>query len=252
MNIVEELSKIALLGSTWVMWLLIGLSVVSLTVMAERWLYFRKISRGRPGLRARLANGLLARDDEGVTRLLAGTNIESKVLSAAWRWRSSGGESFNSALESELASHREALERGSTLLGTIGNNAPFIGLFGTVIGVIEAFHYLGDSTGNNANMGKVMAGIAEALVATGVGIFVAIPAVVAFNVIQKKIGQVETEIVALGKLIEAHLVGTPGAQLPEPRGAEGADLRSSGRAAAEKARSTSLSSTPATALSAKE
>ncbi len=83
------------------------------------------------------------------------------------------------------------------LLGTLGNNAPFVGLFGTVLGVIEAFHQLADSS-NKAAMGNVMSGIAEALIATGVGLFVALPAVVAYNVAQKKIGDIESNAAAMG------------------------------------------------------
>jgi biopolymer transport protein ExbB/TolQ len=96
------------------------------------------------------------------------------------------------------------LERGMALLGTLGNNAPFIGLFGTVLGVIEAFHQLGDGA-NKAAMGNVMSGIAEALVATGVGLFVALPAVVAYNLVQKRIGEIENGVGGLGKLLTAAL-----------------------------------------------
>ena len=81
-----------------------------------------------------------------------------------------------------------------TLLGTLGNNAPFVGLLGTVLGVIEAFHQLGAAGQNKEAMGNVMAGIAEALVATGVGLFVALPAVVAYNIVQKKIGEIEANV----------------------------------------------------------
>ena len=93
------------------------------------------------------------------------------------------------------------------MLGTLGNNAPFIGLFGTVLGVIIAFAALGESGGQADAMGGVMAGIAEALVATGVGLFVALPAVVAYNVIQKKIGDIESDALALVKVISAHAKG---------------------------------------------
>ena len=92
-------------------------------------------------------------------------------------------------IESELETVRHELESGMTMLGTLGNNAPFIGLLGTVIGVIEAFHQLSDAS-NKGAMNNVMAGIAEALVATGVGLFVAIPAVVAYNIAQKKISDI--------------------------------------------------------------
>ena len=98
------------------------------------------------------------------------------------------------AIDSELAPTAQASSsEGTNLLGTLGNNAPFVGLFGTVLGVIEAFHQLGATGQNKDAMGNVMAGIAEALVATGVGLFVALPAVVAYNVVQKKIGEIEDE-----------------------------------------------------------
>ena len=96
-----------------------------------------------------------------------------------------------------------AVERGLNLLGTIGNNAPFLGLFGTVLGVIEAFHHL--TLGSDQAMGMVMNGIAEALVATAVGIFVALPAVVAYNVFTKQVSLIDNDIAATGKLISALL-----------------------------------------------
>ena len=77
------------------------------------------------------------------------------------------------AVDSELSRIKKELERGTNLLGTLGNNAPFIGLFGTVLGVIIAFSALGEAGQNSSQMGGVMKGIAEALVATGVGLFVA-------------------------------------------------------------------------------
>jgi len=91
------------------------------------------------------------------------------------------------------------------LLGTLGNNAPFVGLLGTVLGVIISFHALGDAGQNTQAMGGVMAGISEALVATGVGLFVALPAVVAYNAIQKRIGEVESQSLSLTKLLTAYV-----------------------------------------------
>ena len=84
-----------------------------------------------------------------------------------------------------LGRERLVLERRLTFLGTLGNNAPFIGLFGTVLGIIRAFHDL--SLGSMKGHTSVMAGISEALVATAIGLFVAIPAVMAFNYFQKQV-----------------------------------------------------------------
>jgi biopolymer transport protein ExbB/biopolymer transport protein TolQ len=114
-----------------------------------------------------------------------------------------GPRALADAIDASLAKARGQLMRSSYLFGTLGNNAPFIGLLGTVIGVIDAFHQLGDAGQNKAAMGNVMTGIAEALVATGVGLFVALPAVVVYNMIQKKIAQVETGVQVLGKLAGA-------------------------------------------------
>ena len=96
-----------------------------------------------------------------------------------------------------------------TLLGTLGNNAPFVGLLGTVIGVIVAFADLAEGS-NKIQMDKVMGGIAEALIATAVGLFVAIPAVVAYNVFQKKITDIEDNVSSISKRLSALLaaVGT--------------------------------------------
>jgi biopolymer transport protein ExbB/biopolymer transport protein TolQ len=201
--IVERLLRVALVGSTWVLYLLFGLSVVSFAVMLDRWLYFRKRSDDVPALRRKLKEKLREGDLEAAEGVLdASPSIEAEVLRSALAWRSGGAEAVADALESETARVRKDLERGLNLLGTLGNNAPFVGLFGTVLGVIEAFHQLAD-TANKAAMGNVMAGISEALVATGVGLFVALPAVVAYNVAQKKIGDIESAAAGLGKLVTA-------------------------------------------------
>lgn len=202
--LVDSLVRFALLGSSWVLYLLLGLSVVSFTAMFERWVFFRKNQRGGEGLREALKRAVVADDEQGIAQALSkSTTVEAGVLREAFEFRDGGAAAFGDGLESALGKARGDLERSMTLLGTLGNNAPFVGLFGTVLGVIEAFAHLG--TGDDAAMTGVMSGIAEALVATGVGIFVAIPAVVAFNVAQKKIGDVENDTTALGKLISAWL-----------------------------------------------
>jgi biopolymer transport protein ExbB/TolQ len=204
MNIVHSLLKVALLGSEWVMYLLLVLSVVSFGAMFERWLYFRKHGQASATLRDKVANALHADDiDEAQRVLAADKSVTARVVLAALRYRSGGGEAVADAADSELARARPELERGLNLLGTLGNNSPFIGLFGTVIGVIIAFQQLGAPGNKAAAMGNVMGGIAEALVATGVGIFVAIPAVVAYNIVQKKIGEIEGDVQSLTKLVTA-------------------------------------------------
>ena len=138
----------------------------------------------------------------GVHRALtASTTVEAAVLREALAFRDGGPGAFLDAVESALAAERPGLDRGTVLLGTIGNNAPFVGLFGTVLGIIEAFSYLG--TGDQSAMGNVMGGISEALVATAVGIFVAIPAVIGFNVAQKRAGELENSVMSQARLLSA-------------------------------------------------
>ena len=123
-------------------------------------------------------------------------------------WMDGGPASLAEALEAEMGRKRKELEKGMTFLGTLGNNAPFIGLFGTVLGVIQSFHQLGAGQSKEA-MGNVMSGISEALIATGVGLVVAIPAVVAFNVAQKRIGEIEGNVGSIGKQVLALLKYDP-------------------------------------------
>ncbi len=204
--LIERLLKVALLGSSWVLYLLLLLSVVSFSTMVERYLYFRRNSGDFDALRRQLRSSLQEGDLGAAERLLAASKaVEARVALEALHWAHGGPGAMTDAVDSELARVKQELERGTNLLGTLGNNAPFVGLLGTVLGVIISFHALGDAGQNTQAMGGVMAGISEALVATGVGLFVALPAVVAYNAIQKKIGEVEANSLSLTKLLTAYV-----------------------------------------------
>ncbi|HEY1533716.1 MAG TPA: MotA/TolQ/ExbB proton channel family protein [Polyangiaceae bacterium] len=204
--LIERLLKVALLGSSWVLYLLLALSVVSFSTMFERFLFFRRHRVDFDALRKQLRKYLQDEDLGAADRLLSGSKaIEARVALEALRWAAGGPGAMTDAVESELARVKTELERGTNLLGTLGNNAPFVGLLGTVLGVIISFHALGDAGQNTQAMGGVMAGISEALVATGVGLFVALPAVVAYNAIQKRIGEVESGALSLTKLLTAYV-----------------------------------------------
>jgi biopolymer transport protein ExbB/TolQ len=244
--IVQSLLKISLLGATWVLYLLLFLSVISIGATLERVLFFRKNKNAGKDLDESLKKALYANDYATAKRVLdKSPTIEASILRDALRWKRGGPEAVNDGLESALGRARQDLDRGATLLGTLGNNAPFVGLFGTIIGVIEAFSHLGASA-QGAGMAKVMGGIAEALIATGVGIFVAIPAVVAYNIFQKKAGEIENHAQSLSRLITAWLHTYPEAReldddlgvseerdLAQEENVEGALLRVSTDGAAE-------------------
>lgn len=203
--LIERLLKLALLGSSWVLYVLIFLSVISVTTVVERWLYFRKHRDDLGALRAQLVKLLDRGDVAGAFGLVRkGRSFEAKLTLVALSWAHAGPEAISDAVEAETGLIRKELERGSNFLGTVGNNAPFVGLLGTVLGVIISFQALGNQGQNADAMGSVMAGIAEALIATGVGLFVAIPAVVAYNVIQKRINDFESDALSLTRLVAAY------------------------------------------------
>ena len=204
--LVERLSRIALLGSTWVLYLLLALSVASLASALERWRFFAKHADDLDALASRFSEALEVEDFDGARQVLRDSpSIAAAIVLAALRWVHGGPRALADAVDASLARSRGQLMRSTYLLGTLGNNAPFVGLLGTVIGVIDAFHELGNAGQNHGAMGNVMSGIAEALVATGVGLFVALPAVVAYNLVQKKIAEVETGVQVLGKLAGAYV-----------------------------------------------
>jgi biopolymer transport protein ExbB/biopolymer transport protein TolQ len=215
--LVERLSRIVLLGSTWVLYLLFALSIISLAAALERWIFFARRSDDMEVLESHFADALESSDFERARGVLqASRSLEAGIVLTALRWAHGGPRALADALDASLARTRRELDRSTTLLATLGNNAPFIGLLGTVIGIINAFHQLGDAGQNKAAMGNVMSGIAEALIATGVGLFVALPAVVVYNVIQKRIAEVETGAQVLGKLAGAFVEARERAGQPLP------------------------------------
>ena len=204
--LIHNLTKVALLGASWVMYLLIALSFVSIAIMLDRFLFFRK-GKGNPD---KLATDLVKRlrdgDRRGAEELLTkSTMIEAKIIKPALDWIDGGPDAVSEVLDASMTRERKEFERGLTFLGTLGNNAPFVGLLGTVIGVIESFHQLGGAGQNHEAMGGVMSGISEALVATAVGLVVALPAVVGYNLAQKKVGEIEANVSIITKQVLALL-----------------------------------------------
>lgn len=216
--LIERLERVALLGSSWVLYLLLALSLLSISVMLERWIFFRRADEDVFELGDKIVELLSKGDRQGAERIIVKSrSIEASVLRRSFPWIDGGPKALTEALEAEMGRKRKELEKGMTFLGTLGNNAPFVGLLGTVLGVIQAFHQLGEGQ-SKAAMGNVMSGIAEALIATGVGLVVALPAVVAYNVAQKKIGDIERNVAAIGHKLIAYveLAGSARAEVEPP------------------------------------
>jgi biopolymer transport protein ExbB len=209
-------------GATWVMWLLLGLSVVSVAVMLERAWFYLSLRDDLAELAAKFRDALRKSDFDKARKTLEGSpSAEAAVVLAGLDEADRGAKAAEEAMQGARALQKIRLERRLAFLGTLGNNAPFIGLLGTVIGVVEAFEALGKEAAGAANASgtpqEVMAAIAEALVATAVGLAVAIPAVVAFNYYQRHSRSIIANTEALSRVLMSHLVGD-GAKRPAPKG----------------------------------
>ena len=192
MNIVERSKQVLLeVGATPILYLMIGLSVVSLAIMIERAWFFTMVRENVERLAAALAERLGTDDVQGARALVAASkSAEAAIVGAGLQQLERGAEAAQEAMASATALQRMRLERRLAYLGTLGNNAPFIGLLGTVIGIVQAFEKLqnaGVGGGGNGPATDVMGAIAEALVATAIGLIVAIPAVAAYNYFQRRI-----------------------------------------------------------------
>jgi len=200
MNISEHMLAFTNLGSGWVLWLLVFLSILSVAVMVERAIAMagrvNDFDAVSDKLRAALAKG----DGKAARELLGAPRCpEVRVALVGLDELPRGSTAAVEAMASARSRERLSLEKHLGILGTLGNNAPFIGLFGTVLGIIKAFADLAKNQGGGAAV--VMAGIAEALVATAVGLLVALPAVVAFNIFQGRIRRTMGRVDALAHMV---------------------------------------------------
>lgn len=183
-NIVQKLLGMTLLGSEWVLWLLIVLSVVSIAIMLERAVFYYKIRIDLASFTKSLNKFLMKNDWDEIKDLCESSpSLESQMVLRGLEYQDKGPAAMEQSMDGYVAGQRQKLDQGLVVLGTLGNNAPFIGLFGTVIGIIKAFHDLASAPQGGPSV--VMSGISEALVATAVGLMVAIPAVIAYNTFQR-------------------------------------------------------------------
>lgn len=209
MHITERFLAFTLLGAEWVLWLLIGLSIVSFAIMIERAYYFltHNVDVDSLGvdLRRMLGKGAVA---DARSRVKGSDTAEMTVMAAGLDEVERGVDAVAEAMVGRKAHERMRLERNLAFLGTLGNNAPFIGLFGTVLGIIRAFHELsGNQGGGTSGAAVVMAGISEALVCTAVGLMVAIPAVIGFNYFNRRVRQTLANVDSLAHVVLAQLKG---------------------------------------------
>ncbi|HTR55351.1 MAG TPA: MotA/TolQ/ExbB proton channel family protein [Kofleriaceae bacterium] len=186
MNLSSHFVAFAQLGASWVLWLLIVLSIVSIGVMIDRALWFRgrdtEIDRFARELRGAFERGELDRFE---TKYKDDPAVPVQVALRGLAERARGPEAVAEAMQGERLRWRKAADKYLVVLGTLGNNVPFVGLFGTVLGVINAFEHL--RVKSEAATDVTLDLVAEALAATAFGLLVAIPAVVAYNYFTRRL-----------------------------------------------------------------
>jgi len=186
MDLSSHFVDFAQLGANWVLWLLIALSIASIAVMIDRAIWFRQrdtdTDRFVRELRGAFERGEL---DRFAAKYKDDPAVPVQVALRGLAERDRGPEAAAEAMHGERSRWRRAADKNLIVLGTLGNNVPFVGLFGTVLGVINAFQHLSQKSASAEQ--ETLATIAEALSATALGLLVAIPAVIAFNFFSRKI-----------------------------------------------------------------
>lgn len=220
-----------------VVFILLGMSLLSLATAVEKWLFlsraahessrFLRVWRERVVAQGYVTAAALA---EKYPRCLTaqmvtiGTRILNGVANASQR-----SEVYDRAMRREILATGSTARRGLGLLATVGSTAPFVGLFGTVVGIVNAFQKMAAS--GQGGLGVVSAGIAEALVTTALGIGVAIPAVWLFNFLTQRITRLLSELECVAEELAVTVLSTPHGAIATPVSQSGQKEKDDGNAA---------------------
>lgn len=183
---IENFFAIAMVAHEITLWLLILLSILSIAFILERFFTLGKV-RAKSAVVSERVREILASNNLAELEELGKEkeSLEGRALSYGLRHvRERGQAGLEEIFTSYASIERPVLEKYLGFLATVGSNAPFIGLLGTVFGIMDAFRGMAQSQGDAK---AVMIGISQALLATAVGLIVAIPAVIAYNYFQKQV-----------------------------------------------------------------
>lgn len=195
-----EINIVDTLRSSFTMIILVACSVIVLTFIFERWLFFKHTSVDADRFFIKIKDAFR---NDGVEKAISVCNSSLSPLAAVIKSGLEEVESNNSAasemMDATAIEQRTKLEKNLNVLGTLGTIAPFIGLFGTVVGIIRAFHSLAVS--GSAGPSVISAGIAEALITTAAGLVVAVPAVIFYNYFLRRVNTIMNEIESVSKKV---------------------------------------------------
>ncbi|MCL2144604.1 MAG: MotA/TolQ/ExbB proton channel family protein [Endomicrobia bacterium] len=193
----------------WTLWVLLGASILSVTVILFKLIEFwGKSKTVRVDFVTKIMKRLRKGDMEGALEICEQTNSPmAPVARAGIKAHMDKNTNVGEAMDREIMIETVKLERFTTILGTIGSIAVYIGLFGTVIGIIRAFHDIAKV--GSGGISIVIGGVSEALIATAAGLFVAIPAVIAYNFFTKLIDKFVINMEYCASAVEDFMVGKP-------------------------------------------
>jgi biopolymer transport protein ExbB len=201
-DIQARFSSLTQFGASWVMWTLVVLSIIGVAIALDRAVAFLLARDDLERLELDLVQLMRTGDLEGARqRVDRSRAYEAALVRAGLADEPRDDDAAEQRMLAAATKVKLLMERRLAFLGTLGSNAPFLGLLGTVVGIVRAFHAL------DASNGKVSAGlmaeVGEALVATAIGILVALPAVAAFNTFQRLIKVRLARAEALGRTVLA-------------------------------------------------
>lgn len=184
----DRIFAVAHLADMTVLYLLLTLSAIAVCVIGERFRFLRKLAKQSKSTLEEIEKALRAKNYAYIEKMAENENtIEGRVaLSLIQHIKEMGNEGVEQLFSALVQVEKPKLERSLGFLATVGSNAPYIGLFGTVLGIMKSFNDLA-SSGSSGDQGSVMAGISAALIATAAGLLVAIPSVLAYNYFQKQV-----------------------------------------------------------------
>jgi biopolymer transport protein ExbB len=202
----QKLLSLSLVGTEWIIYTLVFLSVISLAVIIERLIVLHTRTTRAKRLQRAISAALKKGDRDAVEDILRTDSSSSAVIAYSVLQNIKNTKlDFDECLSIALSEERLSLERRITFLGTLGANAPFIGLFGTVLGIISAFHNLAGNVKGGPSV--VMSGISEALVATALGLLVAIPGVIAYNYFVRRVKRIMVQAENFTRFVASYYFG---------------------------------------------
>lgn len=189
----NEINYLAMFRESFTLIILAVCSVLSITFMIERWWYFRKAQAKADDILSHIHKLLEGgKADQAASWAQKHPAAVAQVVHYGLLHAGRSRRDLEELLQTKRLEERMKLEKWLAVLGTLGNTAPFIGLFGTVVGIIKAFKDLALAGGGGPSV--VAAGIAEALVATAAGLLVAIPAVIIYNYFQRRVKEITVDM----------------------------------------------------------